>query len=378
MSNDRWLDKNNIRRRLYAQDMYVMGILESGRTVLAGREDVIYAKGGGYPRKVSSRCLQSLRGLISNIIEHLCAIRFTLLSRSPHYYSMICFISNSSTFSGRQVPPSSCRSFLNSVLPYHKPSTAAGSNAVLALSAGHAAMKHALPILLRIKFPVIGESDDTLVLLPFFRLPKSLHSNMREGRDLYFIANTVLKKVITTAITDFQNDLADLLVEWTVLNNWLAYRHMVSYWLGLVEWRNSVYNDQPYKPVLEAASPSSRLHHAKQFLLSSVRLLRPTDEGYFKLTCSSFRQVQREHQKVFCKAVEELERKYMAVAGKKRLARVRRRLEDRTGKFFPVTKEFDPDMPVGERNLVGDIEYGTAGRHRLGEILAHVGKEWRM
>ncbi|KAF7545952.1 hypothetical protein G7Z17_g8780 [Cylindrodendrum hubeiense] len=158
------------------------------------------------------------------------------------------------------------------------------------------------------------------------------------------------------AINEFRDAVLDLMDEWVDLVDWLSYRHMFAYWLGLVHWRQRVYNRNVFDSPFRSAIPQAWPHRLLQTLSARVRLVRATDEDFYTLQCAAFRQVQRERRHVYVARLRGLEKRYGGVVGELYIQVVREECVGRMG-FFEVTREFDPDMEILERHLDGDVRF---------------------
>ncbi|KAK7409110.1 hypothetical protein QQX98_008718 [Neonectria punicea] len=151
--------------------------------------------------------------------------------------------------------------------------------------------------------------------------------------------------------------MADIMNDWQDMIEWLSYRHMVGYWLGLVRWRQGTYT---YKgnissPALRGAAPKSRRHGLVQRLL--VRMLAlGEDEDFYRMQCAAFRQVQRERRPAYAARVRQLEARYRGVIGG-RLVRLGRKHVCECKGGLEVKKWFDRELEIEERHYEGNEKF---------------------
>ncbi|KAH6886397.1 hypothetical protein B0T10DRAFT_563593 [Thelonectria olida] len=160
------------------------------------------------------------------------------------------------------------------------------------------------------------------------------------------------KKAIARKL--FTRDMVNLMHEWQDLVQWLSYRQMVSYWLGLGRFRSHVYTDEAYMATVHRNMPRSVCHDAKHRLQVKLFTVRhtPSDEDYYFLMCKSFCYLQRRFREKFLQRVEMLENmarpflddmaRYMAINEARQMVGgyVKR------AKMFEVVEEFDLNMNV--------------------------------
>jgi hypothetical protein len=121
--------------------------------------------------------------------------------------------------------------------------------------------------------------------------------------------NTALQEKEAISRKIFTRDVANLMYEWKDLVKWLAYRQMVSYWLGLGRFRSHVYTDEAYMGTVDRNMPRSMCHDLKHRLQAKLFTMRhtPSDDDYYFLMCKSFRYLQRRFREKFLKRVAVLE-----------------------------------------------------------------------
>ncbi|KAH7129410.1 hypothetical protein B0J13DRAFT_679129 [Dactylonectria estremocensis] len=156
----------------------------------------------------------------------------------------------------------------------------------------------------------------------------------------------------------FKREVLALLDEWEELVDWLAYRHMVAYWLGLPPWRQHVYTHSE-DPPFRTAIPRARMRRLTQNILTRVRRVRASDDGFFALRCAAFRQVQRERRQDYLIRLRALELRYAPKFGMAVVRVIRDECIGDDG-LFDMEKEFDRDMDVEEKHLDGDERFNLA------------------
>ncbi|KAH7122947.1 hypothetical protein EDB81DRAFT_813298 [Dactylonectria macrodidyma] len=165
--------------------------------------------------------------------------------------------------------------------------------------------------------------------------------------------NNFLRHKIT--MNALRREVLALLEEWEELVVWLAYRHMVAYWLGLPPWRQHVYTHSE-DPPFRSAIPRDWMHRLTQSLLARLRVVRASDDGFFALRCAAFRQVQRERREDYLIRLRALELRYGPLLGMAAVRSIRDECVGDEG-LFDVEKEFDRDMDVEERHIAGDERF---------------------
>lgn len=155
---------------------------------------------------------------------------------------------------------------------------------------------------------------------------------------------------------EFRDAVLALMEEWTDLVEWLSYRHMVTYWLGLLPWRQHTYPREDFHPPFRGAVPQARVHRLMQTVLARVRLVRATDDGFYALQCAAFRQVQRERRGAYVTRLRELARRYEGVVGELRVQITREECVQKMG-LFEVKREFDRELEVAPRHFEGDARF---------------------
>ncbi|KAH7014974.1 hypothetical protein EDB80DRAFT_322376 [Ilyonectria destructans] len=174
-----------------------------------------------------------------------------------------------------------------------------------------------------------------------------------------FIANHdrfLLHSDALNSTKEFRDAVLALMDEWTDLVEWLSYRHMVTYWLGLLRWRQHTYPSHDLHPPFRGAIPRARVHRLMQTVSARVRLVRATDDGFYALQCAAFRQVQRERRGAYVTRLRQLAGRYEDLVGELRVKITREECVQQMG-FFEVKREFDRELEVAQRHFEGDARF---------------------